>query len=40
MKDPAQPFADPSTSELEKPPTATKNFISFRSSFPEIRSVI
>ena len=40
LNEPAQPFADPKTSELEKPPTAPKNLISFRSSLPEIKSVI
>ena len=37
---PAHPFADPKTSEFENPPTATKNLISFKSSIPDVISVI
>ena len=39
-KDPAQPLADPRTSEFENPPTATSKLISSRFSSPDIISVI
>src|SRR5690606_15703877 len=39
-KAPAQPLAEPNTSEFENPPTAPINCISSRVSRPEIRSVI
>jgi len=37
---PAQPFAEPNTSEFEKPPTAPMNWISSNVSLPDIKSVI
>ena len=37
---PAHPFAEPSTSEFEKPPTATSNCTSLKSSLPEVKSVM
>ena len=40
MNDPAHPLADPNTSELENPPTATKNLISSKFSLPLIKSVM
>src|SRR5690606_37614014 len=37
---PAQPLAEPSTSELENPPTAPINWMSSNVSRPEIKSVM
>ena len=37
---PAQPLAEPKTSELEKPPTAPINWMSSNVSRPEIKSVM
>ena len=34
LNDPAHPFAEPRTSELEKPPTAPKNCMSCYVSLP------
>ena len=39
-KAPAQPFADPKTSELENPPTTPINCTSYKFSLPEIKSVM
>ena len=40
LNDPAHPFAEPKTSELENPPTAAIKLTSLRSSRPLIKSVM